>query len=174
MKIQHENTGEEILPIVDTSGNPIGSATRKKCHSDPSLLHPVVHLHVFDPEGRLYMQQRSMTKDLYPGFWDTAVGGHISMGESITEALVREAEEELGIKVKEPRFLFNYIWKNENETEYVHTFLMQYAGIITVNPEEIMAGNFFTSSEIGKMVSNSITTPNFTYEFNLLKKKGYI
>jgi isopentenyldiphosphate isomerase len=165
--------GEEILPVVNRSGEYIGKATREECHSNPELLHPVVHLHLFRPDGRMYLQQRAMTKDLFPGYWDTAVGGHISVGESVTEALLREGEEELGIHAAGADFLFHYIWNNKNETEYVHSFTLVYTGEVCYRTDELMGGAFFTFAEIGKMIAAQKTTPNFAYEFGLLQKKGY-
>ena len=87
----------EIFPVVDKDGNTIGTATRSVCHNGKSmLLHPVVHLHVFNSTGKLFLQKRAMTKDIQPGKWDTSVGGHISPAETVTNALLREAREELG------------------------------------------------------------------------------
>ena len=88
---------EEKFPIVDEAGNVIGSATRGECHSGSKLLHPVVHLHVFNSKGEIYLQRRPDWKDIQPGKWDTAVGGHIDYGETPEEALRREVREELGI-----------------------------------------------------------------------------
>ena len=65
---------EEVFPIVDEEGNVVGKASRKECHDGSKLLHPVVHLHVFDKDGRLYLQRRPDWKDIQPGKWDTAVG----------------------------------------------------------------------------------------------------
>ena len=81
---------EEWFPLVDEAGLVIGKATRKECHSGTKLLHPVVHLHVFNNVGELYLQKRSLRKDIQPGKWDTAVGGHIDYGETVEEALRRE------------------------------------------------------------------------------------
>lgn len=164
---------QEILPVVNNHGKQIGRATREECHSNPGLLHPVVHLHVIHPDGRLYLQQRALTKDLYPGYWDTSVGGHIDDGEDILDALSREGKEELGIDVTGAQFILNYIWKNINESEYVHTFALIYSGIITVDPDEIMNGKFFTPGEIEEMIKNEMTTRNFTHEYRLLQKSGY-
>lgn len=74
---------EEMFPIVDEQGNITGAATRGECHNGSKLLHPVVHLHVFNSKGELYLQKRPDWKDIQPGKWDTAVGGHIDLGENI-------------------------------------------------------------------------------------------
>ena len=92
------DNADEMLPLVDEQGNVVGQATRGVCHNGVERpLHPVVHLHVFDPQGRLYLQKRPEWKDIQPGKWDTAVGGHVDYGETIAEALRREVREELGI-----------------------------------------------------------------------------
>ena len=98
-------SSEELFPLVDEAGNVIGKATRRECHSGSMLLHPVVHLHVFNSTGELYLQKRSMSKDIQPGKWDTSVGGHVDYGEDIEAALRREAREELGLHYIEPRLL---------------------------------------------------------------------
>ena len=92
---------QEMFPIVDENGNIISAATRGECHNGSKLLHPVVHLHLFNSQGELYLQKRPDWKDIQPGKWDTAVGGHIGLGESVGQALVRETKEELGIILNE-------------------------------------------------------------------------
>ena len=78
---------KELLPVVDDNGNILGSMTRKEAHSGSKLLHPVVHLHLFNEGGQLYLQLRPTWKDVQPGKWDTATGGHIDLGESVEDAL---------------------------------------------------------------------------------------
>ena len=95
---------QEIFPIVDEDGKVIGSATRGECHSGSKLLHPVVHLHVFNSKGEVYLQRRPDWKDIQPGKWDTAVGGHIDYGETPEVALQREVREELGRDQLTPNF----------------------------------------------------------------------
>ena len=77
----HSDNSEELFPVVDLSGRVIGRATRGECHGGSMLLHPVVHLHVFNSRGELYLQRRPAWKDIQPGRWDTAVGGHVAWGE---------------------------------------------------------------------------------------------
>ena len=73
---------EERFPLVDEEGTVVGVATRGACHNGSRLLHPVVHLHVFNAKGELYLQKRPEWKDIQPGKWDTAVGGHMDYGET--------------------------------------------------------------------------------------------
>ncbi len=162
---------EEIFPIVDPSGNVTGSATRQKCHSGSFLLHPVVHLHVLNSEKKLYLQKRSALKDIQPNKWDTSVGGHISYGEKMEDALLREVAEELGIKGFEPVFLLRYIFKSDCESELVNTFYTVYDGEISFDKSEISEGKFWTYREIQKNMGKSIFTPNFEFEFNMLQKQ---
>lgn len=125
----------EWFPLVNEEGETIGKATRKECHSGSKLLHPVIHLHIFNKDGDLYLQKRSMNKDIQPGKWDTAVGGHIDYGESVEEALRREVREELGITDFTPVFIKRYIFESSIEKELVNSFRTTYDGPITPDPE---------------------------------------
>jgi isopentenyldiphosphate isomerase len=87
--------GNEILEVVDKYGNVLKLAKRSEIHRNPSLIHRVVHVLVFDKKGRLLLQKRSLNKDVAPGKWDTSVGGHVNPGEDILEAAKREMKEEL-------------------------------------------------------------------------------
>mgnify|MGYP003260817082 FL=1 len=81
------DNGAELFPVVDEAGNVMGAATRAQCHGGGMLLHPVVHLHLFNSRGELYLQRRPVWKDIQPGRWDTAVGGHVDYGETVDDAL---------------------------------------------------------------------------------------
>ena len=160
---------EEIFPIVDLEGNEISSAPRSMCHDGKSmLLHPVVHLHIFNNKGELFLQKRSMTKDLLPGKWDTSVGGHLSPGESVEGALKREAEEELGIRKFNFKFNKKYIWESSRERELVYSFTGNTGDKIILNDDELDDGRFWTIQEIKANLRKGVFTPNFEYEFNLL------
>ncbi|MDP4278649.1 MAG: NUDIX domain-containing protein, partial [Bacteroidota bacterium] len=145
-------------------GEVIGKATRKECHSGSFLLHPVVHLHVFDKAGRLYLQKRSMDKDIQPGKWDTSVGGHIDYGETVEQALRREAREELGLTDFEPVFAFRYTFRSTVEYELVNTHYTMYEGLLTPDPVEISEGRFWTRDEIRDSLGKGVFTPNFESE----------
>lgn len=157
---------EENLEIVDRNGEVIGIRPRSEIHGNPSLIHRVVHILVFNREGELLLQKRSMNKDVAPGKWDTSVGGHVNPGEDLLEAVRREMKEELGITVSEPEFLYTYIHSNPYESELVYTYSCIYEGEISFNKDEIDEIRFWSLNEIKKNIGKDIFSDNFKDEIS--------
>lgn len=156
---------QELFPVVEESGNVVGSATRGECHSGSRLLHPVVHLHVFNSKGEVYLQKRPEWKDIQPGKWDTAVGGHIDYGETPEEALLREVYEELGITDFKPDFVDKYVFESRRERELVYVHRTTYNGEICPSENELSGGRFWTMQEVRDAMGQGVLTPNFESEF---------
>ena len=144
------DNNQEMFPVVNEQGNITGAATRGECHSGSRLLHPVVHLHIFNTKGELYLQKRPEWKDIQPGKWDTAVGGHIDLGESVD--------------------LTHYVFESEREKELVFVHKTVYDGEIHPS-DELDGGRFWTVKEIKENLGKGIFTPNFEEE---LKKVSLI
>ncbi len=161
----------ENFPLVNERGEVVGRATRQECHDGRKWLHPVVHLHLFNSKGELYLQKRALTKDIQPGKWDTAVGGHVDYGETIPEALRRETREELGIQAFTPTHVATYVFESDIERELVYAFRTTYDGPLAPDPSELDGGRFWPLDEIRAHLDlgpNSPFTPNFEQEFKRL------
>lgn len=160
----NSDNASELFPIVDNDGRTIGSATRGECHSGSMLLHPVVHLHLFNSSGDLYLQRRPDWKDIQPGKWDTAVGGHVDFGEDTDDAIRREIREELGLTDLALTKITSYIFQSTREREYVNV----YTAVSDIEPapsDELDGGRFWSRAEIGNAIGQGIFTPNFENEY---------
>jgi isopentenyldiphosphate isomerase len=164
---------KELLEVVTVRGEVVRTLSRSEIHGNPSLIHRVVHVLVFDENGELFLQKRSMKKDVAPGKWDTSVGGHVNAGEGLEEALSREMEEELGITACRPEFLYSYIHSNDYETELVYTYACVYRGRIFFDKNEIDEVRRWDIQEIKKNIGRGVLSDNFEHEFEkYIKYRG--
>lgn len=90
-------TDGDLLPVVDDHDHVIGARPRREVHA-MRLKHRAVHLVVWNRQGEILLQKRSMKKDSHPGWWDISMGGHVDVGESYEVAAAREVAEELGLQ----------------------------------------------------------------------------
>ncbi len=156
---------QEYFPIVDSEGNVLGKITRGEAHDGRKTLYPVIHLHLFNSKGELYLQRRPMWKDIQPGKWDTACGGHVDFGETPEEALYREVREELGITDFTPAFLGKYVYESQTELELVYVNQCIYDGEVSPSKDELDGGQFWSKKELLANMGRGIFTPNFESEY---------
>lgn len=148
---------DEWFDLVDPdTGRVIGRAPRELCHGDPSLVHRAVHGAVFHPDGRILLQKRAKTKRVQPGRWDMSVGGHLIAGEDWSDALLRETEEELGLKVPFSlfRFRFEIQERNDFESENIRVYSLISPGPFRFQTDEIDEVRFFDLRELADRVAN--------------------
>jgi len=159
------DNNDEMFPLVDEQGNIIGAITRGEAHDGSKKLHPVVHLHVFNSKGEIYLQKRPSWKDIQPSKWDTACGGHIDLGEDVKTSLKREVREELGITDFTPQDMGHYVFESAREKELVYVHKTIYNGDIQPSKEELDGGRFWSRDEILSNIGQNIFTPNFENEY---------
>ena len=160
----------EYLPVVEENGMVIGRSAREYCHSGAKVLHPVVHVHLIDRLGRIYLQKRPMHKIIQPGKWDTAVGGHVSYGESLLEAVYRESFEELRLREFHPQYIRSYVYESEVERELVNVFAAVGNFEVTPDRDEVEEGRWWSLSEIDEATGKGLLTPNFETEFTEIRQ----
>lgn len=161
----------EWFPVVEPSGFVVGRSTREYCHSGAKPLHPVIHVHIIDRFGRIYLQKRSMRKDIQPGKWDTAVGGHISYGETILEAVYREASEEIGLFAFNPIYIKSYEFESEIEKELVNVFAAVGSFELQPDLDEVDEGKWWDINNVDANLGKGIFTPNFESEFQMIRSQ---
>jgi isopentenyldiphosphate isomerase len=135
------DTKEEIVAIVDENNHLIGSVPRSEMRAK-GLPHRAAYILVFNSIGRLYVQKRTLSKDIYPGYYDVAVGGVVAAGESYEESARRELEEEMGIRDVSLTHLFDFFHQDAGNRVWGRAYSCVYDGDIILQEEEVESGGF--------------------------------
>lgn len=92
----------EFFDIYTPEGTPTGKKVERSIAHEKGILHAAVHIYIYrirNGKTEILLQKRSDTKDSFPSCWDTSCAGHVSAGETFTEAALKELNEELGLSV---------------------------------------------------------------------------
>lgn len=136
-----ERARRESVAIVDHRNQVIGAVPRHEMRAR-RLPHRATFILVFDPEGRLLVQKRTATKDLYPGYFDLAAGGVVLEGESYDASAEREAEEELGIRGVPLTPQFDFYFEDEGNCCFGRVYSCVFEGPFRLQPEEVVSVEF--------------------------------
>jgi isopentenyl-diphosphate delta-isomerase type 1 len=157
--------GDEYFDIVDARDEVLGRALRREVHAR-GLWHRAVHVFVTDGAGRIFLQKRSMRKDLSPGCWDASCTGHVDSGEAYDTAAVRELGEELGLFGVHPVRWFRVEACAETGWEFVWVYRLRHEGPFALAAEEIETGAWFAPAEVTEAMS--ARPRDFTPAFRLV------
>lgn len=144
---------EEIFDVVNEHDEVISQAPRKEVHAR-GLWHRAIHVLVFNSRGEVFLQKRSLKKDIAAGKWDSSSSGHLDTGEDYDACAVRELREELGLKLAQPpQRLFKIEACQETGWEFCWIYRGANDGPFTLHPEEIETGDWFTPEAVSKWVA---------------------
>jgi isopentenyl-diphosphate delta-isomerase len=144
----------ELIEYVDENGVPTGeTAPKLDAHNDHTKMHAAFSCYIFNEKGKFLVTQRALTKKVWPSVWTNSVCGHLSPGETHEQAIVRRAEYELGLKVKDIKVILpNYSYHTPPyngiiENEYCPVYLARIVGDVSPNPEEAASYKWIDWSE---------------------------
>ena len=144
---------EEIFDVVNERDEIIGHQPRREVHR-LGLKHRAVHVLVFDTEGKIFLQKRSMQKDCFPGKWDSSASGHLDCGEDYDACAIRELREELGwIPPGALERLFKIDACAETGQEFVWIYRCRGEGPFALHPEEIERGDWFATDAVTRWMA---------------------
>jgi 8-oxo-dGTP pyrophosphatase MutT (NUDIX family) len=149
---------EELVDVIDEQGRTIATVTRREIRSR-RLRHRCTYLLVFNSRGELFIHLRTPTKDVYPGYWDVAVGGVLLAGEAFDAGARREALEELGIVI-EPEALFPFRYADSATEVQALVYRLEHDGPFQLQPEEIVRGEFLPLSEVAVRMTRDPFCPD--------------
>ena len=149
----------EMVDVVDGDDRVLRQVTRAEMRRE-NLLHRAVYLLVFDERGDILVHRRTITKDVYPGFFDVTVGGVVDAGEDYATAARRELAEEVGITgaAIEPLFEVRYA---DTVTQLIgRAFLVRHDGPIRLQPEEVVWAAFVPLAEAERIMREERCCPD--------------
>jgi len=141
------NPADELVAIVDRENNVTGAVTRREMRAQ-GLTHRATYIAIFNSQGQLYVQRRTMTKDVYPGLFDPVAGGVVQAGESYEVSAVRELAEEMGITGVEMTPQFDFYFEDGAGKVWGRLFRCSWDGPVVPQPEEVAEVLMFTPEEV--------------------------
>lgn len=154
----------ELLAVVDLSDRVISTRPRDEIHA-LKLCHRAVHILIFNDQGQLFMQKRSMKKDLNKGLWDTSAAGHVDSEEDYTTAAVRETKEELGVNIESTlQPLFKLSPTKPLGMEFIQVYRCYHNGPFALNVDEIDIGSWYATRSISSRVYDNDATLTETFK----------
>ena len=156
------DTADELVIIVDKENNEVEVVPRREMRSG-RLRHRATYILVFNAKGELFVQKRTQTKDVFPGYYDIAAGGVVLAGESYEEGAVRELEEELGIRETPLTSLFDFYYEDEHIRLWGRAFSCTFDGELVLQEEEVESGEFMEVDEVFRLATTEQFTPDCLY-----------
>lgn len=156
------DAGEERVTVVDARNCVVGSALRREMRAD-NLPHRATYVLVFNSKRELFVQKRTMTKDVFPGYDDAAAGGVVLAGESYLECAVRELEEEMGIRGAALETLFEFYFEHERARVWGQAFACVHDGELVLQADEVESGRFIPVARVLREMDERPYTPDGAY-----------
>jgi len=161
----------EFVQIVDENNKEIAAVTRRLMR-EQNLIHRASYVLVFNNRDELFVQQRTLSKDIYPGYHDVAAGGVVVAGESYEESAERELAEELGVRDVLLLPCFDHYFEDEGNRVWGRVFRCRHDGPFALQPEEVAGGRFMTLDQIMALSEREPFTPDGIEILKRLQKSG--
>jgi isopentenyl-diphosphate Delta-isomerase len=168
------NASEQLI-LVDDFDREIGFEAKTEAHMGKGVLHRAFSIFVFNSANELLLQQRSLAKMLWPGYWSNTCCSHPRRGESMVDAVTRRLTQELGFECP-----LDYLYKFKYhaqfgavgaEHELCSVYFGRYDGPVDVNVNEIAAWRFVGVEALERelKVAPETFTPWFKMEWVHIK-----
>ncbi|MCT2588884.1 NUDIX domain-containing protein [Streptomyces sp. N2-109] len=153
-------SADEVLDIVDEHDRVVGQAPRGEATAR-RLRHRSVSVRVRDPEGRIFVHQRTPVKLIFPSMYDVVVGGVVGAGESYDEAALREAEEELGVSgLPTPQWRCHFLYETPEHSWFLNVYEVVCPLPVAPQPEEVQWHAFLTDEELARRLPGWDVVPD--------------
>ncbi len=164
---------DELVWIVDEKNRPLGGTTRAIMRAK-RLIHRSTYIMVTDPKGRLLLQKRTLSKDVYPGLWEIAAGGVVAYGEGYLESALRELEEETGIRNPNLKRHLDFFYEDDVNRLWGRLFSCSHQGRVRPQEEEVQEAIFADKKTLTRLIAHEEFTPDSYFLMELIKDRQII
>ena len=131
----------EQIAWVDADDRLLGALARAELR-ERGLIGRGTYILLFNSAGELCVHRRTLSKALYPGYWDVAAGGMVQVDESYAESAARELEEELGVSGVPLTEHEHFFFDQPGNRLWCALFSAVWDGPLRLQPEEVLEAHF--------------------------------
>ncbi|MCH7951418.1 NUDIX domain-containing protein [Patescibacteria group bacterium] len=158
-----------ILDLINKEDEVLQSLPSREVH-EKGLLHRAMHILIVNSKGQIFVRQRSLQKELYPGVWSTSVGEHVASGASYDETAERALKEFLGLEC-ELTLLGKIRVKDEIENELMAVYLGRADDIPHISSKHMEGGEFLSEERIQALLRQGKATSHLKEAVELMKSR---
>jgi 8-oxo-dGTP pyrophosphatase MutT (NUDIX family) len=153
------SSSDELVDIVDECDNVERVARRSELRR-LNLRHRVAFVAVRSSRAEVLVHRRSDTKDVWPGWWDLAVGGVVTAGETYDAAARRELAEEIGLTGVEPERIGEGSYEDGDVQLLARVYALVHDGPFTFVDDEVVEAHFVTLDELRRRIAVDSYVPD--------------
>ena len=137
----------ELIAWVDRHDQPLGSLRRAELR-ERGLIGRGTYILLFNSAGELCVHRRTLSKAIYPGYWDVAAGGMVQADESYELSAARELEEELGVSGVQLTAHERFFFDQPDNRLWCAVFSAVWDGPLKLQPEEVLEARFIGIDQV--------------------------
>jgi isopentenyldiphosphate isomerase len=137
----------EQIAWVDHNDELLGSLPRAQLR-ERGLIGRGTYILLFNSAGEMCVHRRTLSKAIYPGYWDVAAGGMVQVDETYAESAARELEEELGVGGVTLTAHEQFFFDQPGNRIWCAVFSAVWDGPLKLQPEEVIEARFITVEEV--------------------------
>ena len=154
-----EASDAELIAWVDEQDNLLGALVRADLR-ERGLIGRGTYIMLFNSAGELCVHRRTLSKAIYPGYWDVAAGGMVSADESYAESAARELHEELGVSGVELVAHDHFFFEDTGNRLWCSAFSAVWDGPLILQPEEVLEARFIPVEQVLREIEEKPYCPD--------------